>query len=559
MKLLLLFTISLATPLIAQTTPPPTGLCPILGPVFPPAKSLSTSPSLASALEALKSQLSTAFETGQSPHGALSANDTYSIQIFSANDKDLLFNYHHRGSNLADTNAEINGDSVYRIGSISKLITVYLLLLQAGDGIFNEPITRFIPEWKGQGIWDEVTVGALAGQIAGVDANLYSVDSVSGGGLGKAFPEAFPQLAQNETSPCDANVTFCDRAQVLDAWKVRGQAYLPNSTPAYSNSAFILLGFVIEALTGKTYEEALQSLVVSPLKLRNTTSLIPKSTVGGVILGNPTNSGWDIDIRTAGAMGSIFASSNDLSAVGRSILSSAFLHPNTTRAWLKPTSFTSSLIGGVGRPWEIYRASLDAENNRVVDIYTKGGNVGVYASLLALAPDLGVGFTVQAASERGNGNTMAVGDMVSKFLLSAVEEAGRVEAHAAYAGTYRAKSGLNSTVTLTTTAGKPGLKIQQWISNGTDMFTIFRPPGEYRVYPTNIVDKDGKWVSWRAISGFDIGVRGNGPFSSCPTWLGVDRPQWGIWGIDEFLFHLKEGGEAKSLQLKAFKVILEKE
>ncbi|KAH7130307.1 beta-lactamase/transpeptidase-like protein, partial [Dendryphion nanum] len=386
-------------------------LCPILGPVFPPAKSLSTSSSFKTALASLQSQLQDAFKTGDSAHGPVGINDTYSIQIFSAAKKDLLFEQHHRGTNLA-AETPIDGNSVYRVGSVAKMYTVYLLLLQSGDAIFSEPLTRYLPELKGQSFWDEITVGALAGQIGGVIADftnrtiVYSVDSIAGGGLGAAFPGAFPLLEKNETSPCDANVTSCTRAEALEAWKARGQVYLPNSTPAYSNGAFVLLGFVVEAITGKTYEEAIQSLLIDPLKLRNTTSLVPKSTSGGVILLDETSSGWNIDLTAAAGMGSAFSSTSDLSAIGRSILSSSLLHPNTTRAWLKPTSFTSSLIGAVGRPWEIFRASLDPENNRVVDLYTKGGNIGVYASLLALIPDFNVGFAVQAASLQGANPTV---------------------------------------------------------------------------------------------------------------------------------------------------------
>jgi CubicO group peptidase (beta-lactamase class C family) len=40
----------------------------------------------------------------------------------------------------------VNSHSQYRIGSISKLFTVYTFLIEAGDVKFNDPITKYVPE-----------------------------------------------------------------------------------------------------------------------------------------------------------------------------------------------------------------------------------------------------------------------------------------------------------------------------------------------------------------------------------------------------------------------------
>lgn len=90
------------------------------------------------------------------------------------------------------------------------------------------------------------------------------------------------------------------------------------------------------------------------------------------------------------------------------------------------------------------------------------------------------------------------------------------------------------------------------------MALIYANPTDFRVFPTNLESEDGKQVHWRATANLDIGVKGNGPFTACPTWLGVDRPTWGLWGLDDFTFHLGEDGKAKSLEVKALKVIMER-
>lgn len=268
---------------------------------------------------------------------------------------------------------------------------------------------------------------------------VYSVDAIAGGGLDQMFPGAgFPKMEKNETSPCIATVTRCSRAEVLEALQARPRTYLPYTTPAYSNTGFLLLGFILEQVTGKTYEQVLQKDLVEPLHLKRTTSSIPNSTTGGVIIRDPTASGWNIDVWDATAMGGGFSTTNDLSGIGRAILSSSLLPPNTTRLWMKPTTFTSSLIGAVGMPWEIYRASIDPGSNRVVDIHTKGGNVGVYSAPLALLPDFNVGFVVLVASE-ADGAPYIFSDLIAEVVIPALEEAARQEADSVYAGTYTAK------------------------------------------------------------------------------------------------------------------------
>ena len=76
------------------------------------------------------------------------------------------------------------------------------------------------------------------------------------------------------------------------------------------------------------------------------------------------------------------------------------------------------------------------------------------------------------------------------------------------------------------------------------------------MFPTNIESEDGKQLSWRStyISLPDTGS----PFDACPSWFGIDRPNYGVYGFDEWVFHVDEHGKAWGLEPKALKVVLEK-
>ncbi|KAJ4310407.1 hypothetical protein N0V94_008464 [Neodidymelliopsis sp. IMI 364377] len=467
-------------------------ICPILGPVFPASTNLTSSISFRKTLQNIQTNIDQALASGNTTHGPVGVNDTYSIQIFSTTSDVPLLDLHKRGLDLVG-NRTVDGDSVYRLASVSKLFTVYLLLLNAGGTIFNDKVTKYLPELEGEAHWDEITVGTLAGYLGDITADPFAV-----------------------------------------------------------------LGLVLEQISNTSYANALHEFLIKPLFLNGTSASVPSDASNGIIPGNETVAGWDVDLSdaTSVAMGGLFSSPNDVAAIGRAILSSSLLPASTTRAWLKPTSFTSSLLSAPGHGWEIYRAVVNVQHNRIVDLYTKGGNFGGYGVNFVLIPDFGVGFVVMMAGERGGVDT-AISTLILDDLLPALDEAARVEADALYVGTYTTTNGLNSTVKLTTTPGVPGISIEQWISNGTNLRSVWLGDYEwFQMYPTNIVSDDGKQISWR--SSFISVPDTVSPFDACPSWFGIDRPTYGIYGVDEYVFHLDENGKAWGLEPKAQKIILQR-
>ncbi|KAJ4993117.1 hypothetical protein SVAN01_01469 [Stagonosporopsis vannaccii] len=537
-------------------------VCPMLGPVFPVPTELPSAVAFQNSLKTLQANIDEAFTTGNTSYGPINPTDTYSIQIFSTRSEELLLDYHHHGSNVLG-NRTVDGDSIYRIASTSKVITVYLLLLEAGDAVFAEKVTKYLPELAGVQNWDDITVGALAGYLGDIVSELFDTTALPGGDLSAGLPGVLPPLAANETSECRYGSSGgCNREVFLRNLIARRPAYLPNTTPSYSNAGFATLGLVLEAISNSTFDEVLHKHLVAPLHLTGTSTSQPSNLSRAVIPGSAAASGWDINLSEGpgAAMGGLFSTPNDLTAIGRSILASTLLPGATTRDWLKPVSHTSSLIGAVGRGWEIYRAVTNAKHNRVIDLYTKGGNLPGYGANLILAPDFDVGISIIMAGQRGTIGSV-IASVIIDTLLPALDEAARVQADDVFAGTYTAPDGLNSSLALSTSPGLPGLTIETWVSNGTDMVSLFIPPSifpgeKFQMFPTNIVSDDGKEISWRSTSLIlpDTGS----PFDTCASWGVLDRPIYGVYGLDEFVFHLGADGKAYGVEPKAFKIVLEK-
>lgn len=78
--------------------------------------------------------------------------------------------------------------------------------------------------------------------------------------------------------------------EFFDVLVNRHPVSLPFTTPTYSNAAYRLLGYVVEAVTGVPYAEAVAQSVFHPLGLTKSSTSSPGNNGVGVI--PPGNSGW---------------------------------------------------------------------------------------------------------------------------------------------------------------------------------------------------------------------------------------------------------------------------
>lgn len=187
--------------------------CPLYGQNYPAPTGLATSKHVEAATESVVNQLLKA-KNEATAYGALDTKTTaFSVDFYSLDDEDTIFSHHFMPAQLLDQRTagveEVDSDTIYRVGSVSKLWTVYLYLLAAGDQTWNEPITEFIPELheidQTQGFdptsdvdWESITVGALASHLAGIGR-----DPTHAAALNKVFGDlGIPSQRNNSSSSC---------------------------------------------------------------------------------------------------------------------------------------------------------------------------------------------------------------------------------------------------------------------------------------------------------------------------------------------------------------------
>jgi hypothetical protein len=278
-----------------------------------------------------------------------------------------------------------------------------------------------------------------------------------------------------------------------------------------------------------------------------------------------------VQVLTGSSSGSYYSSSKDFLALGSAILRSQLLPPATTRAWMKPKISTSSTGTQIGAPWEIYRSDNLTADGRLIEVYTKSGNLASYNAMLALVPDYNITVAVLAAgNETSEFTVTTLMSGIIQTLLPELERIGRDNSAEAYENTYRDVA-TNSTLIIDMDDG-PGLNVKSLVIRGVDILAIYSVLSSYgapgvdvpataRLYPTNV--GLGARQSWRAIyntsTAAELATMDNGLFwkaGSCLEWDQLDRLAYQYKSIDEFVFTMK-GGKAAQIELPAFQVTLQ--
>ncbi|EPS28756.1 hypothetical protein PDE_03702 [Penicillium oxalicum 114-2] len=543
--------------------------CPPLGPDYPPPSSLSTDPIFKVAVQEIISSLDQVAING-SLH-----DDSLSVQIFSGRDTNPLMYFASTSETINTTIgvSSVTEDTVFRVGSVSKLFTVTLLLIEEGLWAFSEPIAKYVPElreaaeklqWDPRNRrdtidyvdWGAITIGELASHMAGIPRD-YGVLDLSGQ-ASMMEKLGFPALSPSEIPSC-GDPDPCNREQFFQGLIRRHPIVPTSSTPVYSNAAFQILAYALEGMTGESFATLLQEDLVIPLGMNATFYTAPDMSLGVI----PIQDGehwWTFDMGDEGPAGGIYSSTKDMATLGQAILSSSLLPASTTRRWMQPHVHTASLDSSVGAPWEIIRL----DNPRATDVYTKAGDIGAYSSMIALSPDYDIGFTILLAGSDGHSKVALAADLISAQLFPALEAVAKNQAARRFTGAYASEQGMNSTMSIMTDDG-PGLVITSWINNGTDMMESLMTMGHVqdpssfnvRLYPTGL-ESPGQ-ISFRAVLPVELSTAGNGPFTSgCLTWVTMDAQVYGSVGMDEFVFDLNDMGMVNRITPRALRASLVK-
>jgi D-alanyl-D-alanine carboxypeptidase len=154
---------------------------------------------------------------------------------------------------LADREKETANtlDTRFRIGSMNKMFTAVatLQLVQAGKLALTDPLAKVLPDYPNKTLASKVTIHHLLTHT---------------GGTGDIFGPEFDARRLELR-------TLQDYVKLYGA---RDLEFEPGARWVYSNYGFLLLGVVIEKVTGKSYYEAVEDLVFGKAGMTRTSSPI---------------------------------------------------------------------------------------------------------------------------------------------------------------------------------------------------------------------------------------------------------------------------------------------
>lgn len=179
----------------------------------------------------------------------LAKNDQFSGAVLVARQGRVIFQKVWGRANR-ETGAPVTPDTQFRIGSMNKMFTsvATLQLVEAGKLALEDPIGKYLPDYPNKEVAAKVTVRHLLTHT---------------GGTGDIFGPEF--MAHR--------LELRELSDYVKLYGSRPPAYEPGARWEYSNYGFILLGALIERVSGMSYFEYVRRHVFQPAGMTATGSL----------------------------------------------------------------------------------------------------------------------------------------------------------------------------------------------------------------------------------------------------------------------------------------------
>jgi CubicO group peptidase (beta-lactamase class C family) len=243
------------------------------------------------------------------------SNKQFMGSVLAARGNEVLLSKGYGSANL-EWEIPNSPSTKFRLGSITKQFTAasVLLLEERGKLTVDDLVKKHLPD--APAAWDKITIFHLLTHTAGIPSFTSFPDYRS--------TEAFA------TTPEKLVARFRDRPL----------EFVPGERMNYSNSGYVLLGYLIERIAGESYESFVQKNIFTPLGMKDSgydsNSAVITRRAAGYEPGptGPVNAGF-IHMSIPHAAGALYSTTEDLlrweqGLFGGKLLSAASLQKMTT-------------------------------------------------------------------------------------------------------------------------------------------------------------------------------------------------------------------------------------
>jgi len=224
--------------------------------------------------------------------------------------------------------AAVTPSTMFAIGSVTKQFTCSAMLMLAEQHKLSlkDPVSKYFPNLTRA---NDITLIDLGGHLSGY-RDYYPLD--------------FVDQEMQKPQTVDAIIT---------EYATRPLDFEPRSRYSYSNTGFLILGRVIEKVSGQPFGSVLSTRIFQPLNLSRT-AYEPKMSGADMARGytsfaladpfpaDPEAAGW------AGPAGAIWSTPTDLLAWDRSLLDRKLLSDSSYKVLTTPQRLTDGRSSGYG-------------------------------------------------------------------------------------------------------------------------------------------------------------------------------------------------------------------
>jgi len=207
-----------------------------------------------------------------------------------------------RGRAEIELGVPLSADNVFRIASVTKMFTAAMILklAEAGKLSVDDSLAAYLSDFPNAG---SITIRELLNHTSGVSDVVKDPQP----GFSRRDVNVSTLVAEIQKRPLD---------------------FAPGTRMAYSNAGFILLGAVIEKVTGEPWQVAIEKEILGPLGLRHTQYGASSPLIPGRAAGYSTESRTGIvknasfiSITTPASAGALVSTVDDLRLWMRDLIS----------------------------------------------------------------------------------------------------------------------------------------------------------------------------------------------------------------------------------------------
>jgi CubicO group peptidase (beta-lactamase class C family) len=288
-------------------------------------------------------------------------------------------------------NIPVEKDTVFQIGSVTKTFTAIgiLILQQEGKLSVTDRITKYFPQYPQ---WHDITLKHLLQHASGIREMTET--------------EPFKSNQMRDWSPREVIARMAD--EPLD--------FEPGQNAAYSNIGCIILGVVIEKVTGVSYNDFLNDRILKPLGMTHTmfgstSAIIPKRASGYVFAGKLMNAPF-ASLVLPHASGGMTSTASDLVRLTKVFTAKALLTEKSVREMFAPARLNNGTEFVLPGPTinMTFGYSLDSVRGRKAVIPAKTGGISGFNTYFAYFPESQTMVALTANLDNSLGNLVIITD-----------------------------------------------------------------------------------------------------------------------------------------------------